>query len=229
MALALKQQSGFGLDSLDSSNREPLIQKHIEFLRRLELRSGPKLNEYDSLAQFFAESTHALRSGAIEHENLKVVWDSLGEAFNTPQTLQGHVTCRPCGYSGDFEVIEKIYENWVSPDAWLEKCDRYLHSQQAPIAVRNRKRYFLNLLRRNLSLSKSGRLKVLNVASGPAQDVPEFLSEQSGRVRFDCFNQDSRSVDYAKKINAPFLGDVQFHVANIFKFEIKEQYEVIWY
>lgn len=227
MTAAVKQQGEIRLETLESSKRK-LIQQHIDFLKSFELRGGPELNEYNSLCQFFAEATDAIRSGAIGHEDLKIVWDSVGEAFNTTRTLQGHVICRPYGYAGDFEIIEKIYENWVSPDARLEKWDLFFHSQQAPIAVRNRKRYFLNLLRSNLSSSNSGSLKVLNVASGPARDVLEFLSEQSGSVRFDCVDQDPRAVAYAKKINAPFLGDVQFHVANIFKYEIKEQYDVVW-
>ena len=97
-----------------------------------------------------------------------MIRDALGEAMS-PETIQGYGFLKPYGYSGDFQMIDKIYQQKVSDRADLKNWDLFFHAQKAPMAVRNRKQYFIDMLTRLRRRFEDRELQDLNVASGPCR------------------------------------------------------------
>ncbi len=145
------------------------------------------------------------------------------------ETLFGHTYNKPFGYAGDFLLIEKIYQKFESENSFLCKWDRFYHSHEATEAVRNRKKYFIDLMN---EMSADGNLKkVLILGSGPATDVHEFLCHSKGKaehIHFDMLDIDQNAVDYATEKNKSFLNQLNFIRANVFKYESSEKYDLIW-
>jgi SAM-dependent methyltransferase len=147
--------------------------------------------------------------------------------------MQGYALQKPHGYAGDYEMIDKVYQYHMCRDPYLVNWDRYAHAQSTPIAVRNRKEYFKRMLSR-LAVDKQGvgPLHVLNVASGPARDVFEFLCEQNGKrvanVTFDCIDLDLDAIGYARELCADFQEQLNFINGNALRFRTDTRYHLIW-
>jgi trans-aconitate methyltransferase len=70
---------------------------------------------------------------------------------------------------------------------------------------------------------------VLDIASGPARDVFEYLCcESSGRVVFDCVDMDKNAIEFAGSLCASFPDNVNFIKANAFRFRCSQKYDLIW-
>lgn len=202
-----------------------------ELIEQLTSKGGP--DEADDL-QFEAWLAHVaseIRSGKLSSEEWQAKRAVFGEALS-PQTMQGFALAKPHGYAGDFEMLEKIYLRKVSDDPRMKKWDEYFHRAKAPKAVRNRKTYFINLLRRMDAEVANGHgpVEVLNVASGPARDVFEFFSKHSNgsRLRFDCLDHDPRAIAYATDLCLDFQDRVTFHRVNAFRFAPQKRYQLVW-
>ncbi len=70
---------------------------------------------------------------------------------------------------------------------------------------------------------------MLNIASGPARDLFEFLSgKNDGRIIFDNVEFDPLAISYAKKICEDFIERIHFLHTNAFDFSSNKQYRLIW-
>jgi len=165
----------------------------------------------------------------LDKQEIESLQKVFGEALSE-KTLQGMAYTKPKGYAGDYEMIDKIYQKNVSEHLSLKNWDRYFHDQSAPIAVRNRKDYFKKLLRRKIgTMGQRESLNVLNIASGPARDVFEFLYyEGTDKVLFDCLDHDINAIRYAENLCAQFLDQIQFVHANAFKYKTEKRYDLVW-
>lgn len=143
-------------------------------------------------------------------------------------TMQGYAFHKPKGYAGDYEMIDRIYTFWKSGNPTLKVWDEFFHSQEAPIAVRNRKKYFINLASQ-LEKEKSGPLRILNIGSGPARDVKEFFDANNwSKIIIDCIELDKDAIEYAKILCAEHLDKVRFINTNIFRYKPNNKYDLIW-
>ncbi len=113
----------------------------FDYLNDLITRGGPEPSDYGDLSACYSHIGQLVLDGEIHLKDLNDRWKTLGEPFNSLSTMQGFVIAKPHGYPGDFEVIDRIYQRWVSPHSHLVKWDRYFHTQPATEAVRNRARY----------------------------------------------------------------------------------------
>ena len=141
-------------------------------------------------------------------------------------TMQGFVLNRPHGYPGDFEIIDRIYTEWISPINHLRSWDLFFHWQEATIAVRNRKSYFKTLL---TSIEQTQRKPpaVLNVGCGPSRDIYEFLKENPAtQACFECLDMDANAIAYSKNLLAGV--PVTYHCRNAFRFTSKLKYDLVW-
>jgi hypothetical protein len=136
------------------------------------------------------------------------------------------------GYPGDFEVIECAYNQKISEKEGLRKWDIYTNSQHAVIALRNRKSYLIKLLQ---SVEKmrieqhTENFNVLNIASGSGRDMQEFFTQNPvNGLFFDCIEQDSDAINFAKNLCADYLSQIEFHKANALKFRNDKKYNLIW-
>lgn len=111
---------------------------------------------------------------------------------------------KPLGYPGDYEVMNHIYGARMAGRSLLGQAINYasLHSPAAQ-AVRNRKDMIKNQLRYLCQTSRaigSTRIRILSVASGPAQEIYELLQEcdtLSADVDIVLFDQDPAALAFA--------------------------------
>lgn len=168
-------------------------------------------------------------AGRLRPEEVRVVWHEAAADALTVNTCQGYVCTKPRGYDGDFEIIERIYAHWRSPNPALTKWDDFFHAQAAPQAVRNRKRYFLDWLAAQETLTNGDGLRLLNVGSGPARDVFEhFTAHPESRVQVECVDSDADAISHAAALCAPFANRLQFHRTNALRFRPQGRFQLIW-
>ena len=152
----------------------------------------------------------------------------LGDAV-TIKTMQGWVAIKPYGYAGDHELIDKMYTKWVSLDPMTQKWDHYFHSQSASKAVRNRKDYFIELLKKVVDECKNSSCSVLNVGSRPGRDVFEFLNLKiTKNIKFDFVDMDSNAITYSKAVCGKYSNLIKFHSKNIFRYKTNDKYNLVW-
>ncbi|MBM3881625.1 MAG: hypothetical protein FJ387_18190 [Verrucomicrobia bacterium] len=148
------------------------MEEHRNFVERLVQKGGPDENDYSDFDTWLARLHPLASDGTVSPPELTAIRSMFGAALS-PATMQGFALAKPHGYAGDYEVIDRIYQQYISPDPHLANWDRYYHHQAAPQAVRNRKHYFHKLLDHHASRQP---LRVLNIASGPGRCMFEWLS-----------------------------------------------------
>lgn len=149
--------------------------------------------------------------------------------INSPITMQGMAFSKPHGYAGDYEIIDKIYTEWKSDDPTYRCWDEYFHLQDAPRAVRNRKKYYIDLLNKLIENHSGTTVKVLNLASGPCRDIKEFFDHNpSSNIEFYCVELDSNAIAYAKQLLGDYSARVHFINKNIFRYYPDQKYDLIW-
>jgi len=200
----------------------------LSYFDNLAKKDGPDPVDFEELNAWYQTIGDQIRKGFFSREEIKVIRDSYGEIFSE-KTLQGFAVKKPHGYAGDFEIIDRIYTKWISPEAKLSKWDRFFHSLEAVKAVRNRKEHFKKKLT-DLEQSKPGRaITVLNVGSGPARDVYEYCcNNPSTQIIFECVDIDRSAINYAKTLCHEFTHRVVFHECNIFRFKTDTSYDLVW-
>ncbi len=145
----------------------------------------------------------------------------------SPITMQGMALCKVHGYAGDFEIIDRIYQNYISSNPVLANWDHFYHRQPAPRAVRNRKTYFHDLLDRHSA--RCNPLNVLKIASGPGRSMFEWLSAHpDAPITIDCVELDGTAIEYAKNLNKPFLDRITFEQKNALRYKPTRTYDLIW-
>jgi len=206
------------------------MKYHIDFIKELVEKGGPDPSEYHEFSSWLETVQKELKSGVLSKEDLQLLRKEMGEALSI-LTLQGFVFNKPHGYPGDYEIIEKIYLEHTSSDPQLRKWDLYFQLQKAPIAVRNRIKYFISLLNGVDSLSqKNTKKRVLNVASGPGRDLFNFFSQAGSdtKVIIDNVEFDPLAISYAKNLCKDYLEKIEFLHTNAFDFKTDNNYRLIW-
>ena len=209
---------------MSNTNTEQLV----EYLLGLVEKGGPHASEYDTLTRCYQQFHELLGTGQMSKDELHAIWQRLGEPFVGTKTNQGHALSKPHGYAGDFEIIDRIYTHWVSPDERLQRWDQFFHAQSAAIAVRNRKGFFIRKLASTLD-TPTGTIEVLNVASGPARDLAEFYAQHpNDRMAVDCVEYDANAIPFARDLTAEWGEQIHFIHANALKFNTDKRYDLIW-
>jgi SAM-dependent methyltransferase len=197
---------------------------------RLIASGGPDPEQYAEIDRWLIAAERLLSSGHATKEQIAAVWRSVGDDF-LQDTMQGFALLKPHGYSGDFEMIDRIYTQRISSKAQWRKWDIYFHSQSAPKAVRNRKAYFHSAIDSLIANDCSAVIKVLNLGSGPCRDIAEYLAARPQlNVAFDCVDQDPKAIAYAKSLieTTPHCSTVTFHQSNVVRFQPPQKYDLIW-
>jgi len=204
------------------------LKEEATYIKDLVKRGGPNPSEYAPLSAWYLRIMASYYRGEISFTSIRVLWEAFGESF-TPRTMQGFVVTKPHGYHGDFEVIDRIYTQWVKLEEHLQKWDLWFHQLHAPRAVRNRKVYFHSVLNDMLLARCANRTSVLNVGSGPGRDVWEFLEKTSrADVFFTCLDHDIRALVYARALLADHSGKVDFQHCPILHFSPNRRFDLVW-
>lgn len=195
------------------------------YIRHLVAQGGPRETDDDEFRAWMARAHAYAVAGQLTGQNRAEVLDAFGVTM-TPLTMQGLALNKPRGYAGDFEIIDRIYLNHVSPDPVLANWDHFFHRQAAPRAVRNRKTYFHRLLDHHAA---SGSPRTLKVGVGPGRSMFEWLcANPSSEAMFDCVEVDPNAVQYAAELNRNFLDRITFIRKNCLKWQPEQQYDLIW-
>ena len=182
-----------------------------------------KFKKVDNLISLASEY---IENGGSRLELKKLINGIFGRNFLT-NTIQGQALLKPYGYAGDFDIIDKIYTERISPIEEYSFWDKYFHCHSAPRAVRNRKAYFKNLLGDRIGDSE---FELLNIASGPGRDVKELydMLDPDCKLQTTCVEMDERAINFAQFLNRYHLDKIKFIHKNIFKFRSDKEYHMIW-
>ena len=123
-----------------------MLQTQLKEIEQILHAPNPSLDDF----QYFKNLLGTVFK-QLDHDELKElvveVRDSI-PAINSLDTIQGSSIIKPYGYSGDFEIIDKIYTLHTAEEEPYRSWDRLFHTSKAAIAVRNRKEYFKQILRK---------------------------------------------------------------------------------
>ena len=197
------------------------------FIHNLIAGGGPEPHEYAALTAWIDALADDVKTERVTAGAVATMWRELTQQ-HFRGTLQGLVVETPHGYHGDFEFIDGVHCSRISPDAALARWDGYLHAQAAPKAVRNRKQYFHDLLRSRCE--RNGHpISVLNVASGPARDVREWLDANGAEAaHFDCVDLDANAIRFAEALCTDYAVAVRFFHGNALLFKPPRRYRLVW-
>lgn len=210
-------------------NQDGTLRGFRDFLLRVQSDGSDGSEWHSEFCGWLLRLETEASAGKLRAEEVRTVWHEAAARVLTIGTCQGYVCSRPRGYDGDFEIIERIYARWRSPNPALAKWDDFFHAQAAPQAVRNRKRYFLDWLAAHETLASGDGLRLLNVGSGPARDVFEhFTTRPESRVRIECVDSDVDAISHAAALCAPFADRLYFHRVNALRFRPRGQFQLIW-
>jgi SAM-dependent methyltransferase len=207
-----------------------LTKTHFSFISDLIAKGGPDPEDYAELDQWNLELRALAEEGKVTEEDRQQMVELMGDALST-ETMQGFAYHKPHGYAGDFEIIDRIYTRYTSPREHLRKWDEYFHHKSAPQAVRNRKELFIQTLD---ALGDSPK-KILNIASGPARDVHDWMAPGKPPHHITCLDMDPKAIQHAtwlvgeklKRLNGQ-SPDIKFIVGNALRFKPEEKYDLIW-
>lgn len=117
--------------------------------------------------------------------------------------LLNHAVMKPQGYSGDFEILEHIYDEtpFASSTGPGIALDQWALGTTLPLAVRSRKNILKALLQAQI---ESGATRILSVASGAAREIRE-LECLPANVRVDLVDSDPASFQRLENLASPHM------------------------
>ena len=199
------------------------VANYVEGLKEIINRGGPEIsecNQLENICNDLIKKDLTLEQELQIHETLKPIL--------TKDNLIGFSYLKPYGYSGDFEIIDKMYQKWTSPTSTkFHKWDNFFHNLHSVRAVRNRKDYFVNELSK--VLKKVDEPKVLDLASGPCTDLNQFFkTHPRNKAKIDCLDMDKTAIEYGSVMCDAFIDSVTFINRNAFRYRTDKKYDLIW-
>ncbi len=124
----------------------------------------------------------------------------LGHLLLDPIEINRHVYQKPLGYSGDYLMMNYIYDyhkdNYLGHSSFEKLINHY--TCNIPISVSNNRRK--DLLKEKISeaLGRKEKTRICSFACGPARELLELLKE--GRITsplvFYCFDAEKKALEY---------------------------------
>jgi len=189
------------------------------YINEIFAKNGPDKEDYTILYGLVDQ---------IKAEDVESFRKKIAPILN-PETLFGFSFTKPFGYSGDFFIIEKIYQYYVNQDERYKKWDEFLHSAGAVIAVRNRKALAIEIFEQLNEKAMGLRQDVLILGSGPVTETFEFFEKNpDNSLVFEMLDMDKRAISYAKTKNRKYLNSMTFHNANVIRFTPDKNFDLIW-
>jgi extracellular factor (EF) 3-hydroxypalmitic acid methyl ester biosynthesis protein len=201
----------------------------FRYLQSIIKKNGPNPSDYSEFNSWVEKVLKKINDGSYQGKDLQALRKLWGDALSV-ETCQGLAFQKPRGYAGDFEMIDRLYTKYISPNAHLAKWDRFSQQQGAVQAVRNRPLYLEKVILGHLKKKKN--LKILNIGSGPGRDMYYFFNKHmlngSLQVAFDCIEQDPHAIAHARNLCHDFLPQIEFLRGNILRYQLTKKYDIIW-
>jgi len=190
-----------------------------DYIQHIFAKNGPDKEDY---LEFFG-MVDQIKAEDVESFRKKVA------PILNPNSLFGFSYTKPFGYSGDFFIIEKIYQRYVNPDEKYRKWDEFLHSAGAVIAVVNRKTLAIEIFEQLNEKAMGLRQDVMILGSGPVTETFEFFENNpDSPLIFEMLDMDKRAIAYAKSKNRKYLKSMTFHNVNVIRFTPAKKFDLIW-
>jgi SAM-dependent methyltransferase len=190
-----------------------------DYINKLHENYGPDPNDFDGILDFVNK---------IKPEEIGFFREQMQPILN-PNTIIGFSYTKPFGYNGDFFIIEKIYQHYITPDEKYRKWDQFFHRLPAAIAVVNRKKLAKKIFREYQSNSNGNKKTVFILGSGPVTEVFEYLTENpDSPLVFDLLDLDNRAIQYAKVKTKQFSHKLTFYNKNVIRHTPEKTYDLIW-
>lgn len=110
---------------------------------------------------------------------------------------------KPLGYAGDYEMVNMMLRNpYEGSSAFAKLLNFALLHTEPVVAHRNRIDYLVEMLRsRAASRVGRGRIRVFNLACGPAVEVQRFLREceESDLAEIDLLDFNAETLEYTRE------------------------------
>lgn len=211
------------MNSLEYSNETLTLDiENIDvdtYIKEIFAKNGPDKEDYLTFYSLVDQ---------IKAEDVESFRKKISPILN-PNSLFGFSYTKPFGYSGDFFIIEKIYQYYISPDERYRKWDEFLHSAGAVIAVRNRKTLAVKIFEELNEKALGMRQDVMILGSGPVSETFEFFEKNpDSPLIFEMLDLDKRAIAYAKNKNRKYLDRMTFNNANVIRFSPERKFNLIW-
>ena len=210
-----------------------LDDKISEFVQYLDLIGTLPMDQfYDGFQRYLAHINELSIQTAENRSTIMTEFFKTTAPFFDLSEVVNRGRNKPLGYAGDYLTIDLIYQQKYSSAGFGGKWDELFHRFDAPQAVRNRKAYFIETIKR-LVEEKPENISILNLASGPCRDVAECLESLNGnarRVEFHCIDIDREAIKYAQKMVEQYVNKAKivFERQNIFRFKASRKYDLVW-
>jgi len=194
------------------------VSAYIVKIKEILAKKGPLIEEFDDIINTVEQLNTP--------EQIEEIRELMEPVYKS-DTIIGHCYNKPLGYSGDYQIIEKIYKYHRNSD--FIKWDEFFHFMPAAVAVINRKELAVHLLRNLNTKVKHSGAKVLILGSGPGSEVNEyFQSVTQNNLVFDLVDFDQRAIEYAMAKNQKYLEYLTFHNKNVLRYSPDSSYDLIW-
>lgn len=210
------------------------IPDAIAVFRRMIDQGGPRPEDYRLLNDAVGvlhEFGHEIREGEAYRTNeipeLSMLLSGHWKIFGTTASNQGFTRLKPHGYSGDFELIERIYNRSTSHDDELKRGDEFFHASQGAAGVRNR----AEILKRLQMVFKPST--VLSVGCGPGLDVRDILLSGTRPRHVTMLDNDEKAITRART-NLSIVSSIapettlEFVCRNAFRWKTDRRFDLIW-
>lgn len=203
-----------------------LEMQFFECVNELEVivkKGGPESSDYSQIEMI----CDLLMKSDITVEQENKLYQVLKPILSLDSVI-GHSFLKPYGYTGDFEVIDMMYQNWKSSSSEeMYKWDAFFQNLHSVRAVRNRKDYFITELEK--VLKKKNAANILDLASGPCTDIYEFfIGFPENNFKFDCLDMDSNAIEFGSGMCDNYIDSINFINRNAFRFRPTTKYDLIW-
>ena len=198
----------------------------------LELLINFIKNEQLTYANFYqfdellAITAYEYRKGRVSKEDIAEINTNFGQEF-LENTLHGRGFLKPNGYPGDYLFLDRIYTNHTSNNPDYKIWDEYVQQNGAPNAVRNRKEYYKHLV--SAKTKKANNINVLNIISGSGRELKELYENMPSKsIRTTCVEIDEEAIQFSKKLNKNHLERIEYISSNIFRYQTRDSFDIIW-
>src|SRR4051812_35947283 len=93
--------------------------RNTTWIERFAATPVPTEKDWKQYNEISREVGQALRFESVSTADREALVNAFGKAMS-PATLQGHIFCKPHGYAGDFEIIDRFYTYHTSQEAGLK-------------------------------------------------------------------------------------------------------------
>jgi SAM-dependent methyltransferase len=141
------------------------------------------------MEQSLGDDLAAIREKQAEFRQRTDTWFAKSYFMNRARTW-------PQGYSGDYDILENLYNNQPLSDGLGQLFDRYFLSTTLANGIRYRRALMREVLAEEMRRRPSAR--ILNIGCGPCREVVELapVIRETG-ARFTCVDVDTEALVYS--------------------------------